>query len=390
MHTTYDVVIVGAGPAGTTLARLLHRDLKVLLVDRKKWSDSEVNAERRWKSCGGLIAPDAQKALAQMGLGLPKRVMVEPQVFGVRAIDMDSGLSRGYQRHYINVNRAQLDRWLLSLVDGHVDVATETTFRGAVETAEGVAVTLSAGHSGDAATRTVYTKMLVGADGAQSRVRRQAFGVVPGLQSYVSVQHVFDSAPHAQGGYEMPFQFVSIFDRQVTDFYSWVIPKGDSVLVGTALPMCAPKQRMRLSALMDSLERSGYRFGRHLRTEGAVILRPRSGGAVCTDSGAVALVGEAAGLISPSSAEGISFALESGAVLAASINAYGHARLDASDIRRILMAYRRAVLPLRFKIGLKCLKVPIMYTPALRHSIMRSGILSMQMPEACTVSEALR
>ena len=46
---SYDLIIVGAGPAGSTLARLVGTERSVLLLD----------GQFRNKPCGGLLAPDA-------------------------------------------------------------------------------------------------------------------------------------------------------------------------------------------------------------------------------------------------------------------------------------------------------------------------------------------
>ncbi|HKK95992.1 MAG TPA: hypothetical protein VJ916_06755 [Anaerovoracaceae bacterium] len=46
----YDIIIIGGGPAGSTLARLLDKKLSVLLI----------NYNEKVKPCGGLLAPDAQ------------------------------------------------------------------------------------------------------------------------------------------------------------------------------------------------------------------------------------------------------------------------------------------------------------------------------------------
>ena len=67
----YDVAIIGAGPAGATLARLLAGSFDVLLIDRRRL-DEPPGCRRRAKCCGGLLAPDAQKALASLGLDLPQ------------------------------------------------------------------------------------------------------------------------------------------------------------------------------------------------------------------------------------------------------------------------------------------------------------------------------
>ena len=104
----YDIAISGAGPAGATLARLIAGQYRVLLVDKRRLNG---NAAHPWhqKCCGGLLAPDAQKILSQFGLGLPKRVLVDPQIFVVRAIDQAHKLERYYQRFYINLDRYRFD-----------------------------------------------------------------------------------------------------------------------------------------------------------------------------------------------------------------------------------------------------------------------------------------
>jgi flavin-dependent dehydrogenase len=100
----YDVAIIGAGPAGATLARLIGDRYRILLVDRRR-SASAADRAIANKCCGGLLAPDAQKMLSKMGLGLPRSVLVDPQLFVVRAIDIQQHLERYYQRFYVNMDR---------------------------------------------------------------------------------------------------------------------------------------------------------------------------------------------------------------------------------------------------------------------------------------------
>ena len=109
---TYDMIIVGGGPAGATLARLAPRSWRILLLA----------GTGRDKPCGGLLAPDAQKALARFELTLPKAVLVDPQIFSVRTIDLSTGRQRYYQRMYINVDRQRFDRWLLDMAGDNVTV----------------------------------------------------------------------------------------------------------------------------------------------------------------------------------------------------------------------------------------------------------------------------
>ena len=127
----YDVAIIGAGPAGATLARLIGDRYKVLLIKKRQLPDWSENFSSI-KCCGGLLAPDAQMMLSKLGLGLPKSILEDPQLFVVKSIDLRQGLERYYQRHYINMNRKKFDSWLLSLVPPGVDIRTNCRLKSYV------------------------------------------------------------------------------------------------------------------------------------------------------------------------------------------------------------------------------------------------------------------
>jgi len=344
---TYDVVIIGAGPAGATLGQLLAGKYRVLLVDRRRLDAPP------GKCCGGLLAPDAQKALAGLGLDIPRDVLVARQLFAVRALDAPTGRERLYGRHYLNLDRRRFERYLLSRVTPEVDVRTGWTFRAATRQGEGFRITLSrAGRS-----VTVQARVLVGADGANSAVRRQLPGRQPWPKTYLAIQEWFE-APGP-----MPY-FTAVFDPRITDYYAWVIPKDDHLLVGAALwPVRrAPGRFQRLRA---TLEGFGLRLGPPLAREAGLLLRPTSVEQIRPVADGVALIGEAAGWISPSSGEGISYALRSAVALA---DALGDG-LDGFAER-----YRRASKPLRNSIRRKLLKCPLIYRPGLRAAVMRTGV----------------
>src|SRR5690554_7058635 len=124
----YDIAIIGGGPAGATLARLIGNKYKVLLLERRTFQEPLYSGLQ--KCCGGLIAPDAQKMLASFGLGLPKKVITSPQLFAVRTIDFDNSLERYYQRHYINIDREEFDLWLESLIPTDIEVLNGAIYRG--------------------------------------------------------------------------------------------------------------------------------------------------------------------------------------------------------------------------------------------------------------------
>ena len=113
----YDIAVVGGGPAAATFARrylILCPGASLLLIDGQN--------EQHKKPCGGLLAPDSQKALAHFDLTLPKEVLVDPQIFTVQTIDLCSRQVRYYQRYYLNMDRYAFDRWLLSLVPSQAEI----------------------------------------------------------------------------------------------------------------------------------------------------------------------------------------------------------------------------------------------------------------------------
>ncbi len=350
----YDIAIIGGGPAGAILARLIGQRHRVLLVEKRQLDGPETFALR--KCCGGLLAPDAQAMLSTLGLGLPKSVLQDPQLFVVRAIDVPRRLERYYQRHYINMDRRRFDRWLLSMVPPSVDVRLGCRLQTCAREDDGFRLTLRRGGE----EHIERARIVVGADGATSKVRAQLEPEGPATTRYFAIQE------WVEAGESTPY-FSSIFDPEITDYYCWTIPKDSHLVIGAALkPRDQTAERFEL--LKKKLRDYGFEFGRPVSREGAFILRPQTTRQVCTGTRGMVLIGEAAGWISPSSAEGLSYAFRSARLLAEAL----HAGLEGCERR-----YYRATMSLRRNILLKILKSRVVFNPSLRGMIMKLGIRSM-------------
>lgn len=350
----YDIAIVGAGPAGATLARLLNKNYKVLLLDRRDLVDGE--SETRTKCCGGLLAPDAQQMLGKMGLAVPTKVLVDPQLFLVRTIDFDNQKEQFYQRFYFNMDRKLFDEWLVSLVPEHVDLAMNCRFNSLSEAQDGYTIAFM--HQGRIYTEKV--KVVVGADGAWSKVRGQLFAEQDNFKKYIAIQEWFETDE------TIPY-YGAVFDSEITDFYSWTISKNGLLIIGSALRPSKEAQQS-FTLLKRNLREYGFRFGKRIKREGAYILRPRRRD-IITGNDHAALIGEAGGFISPSSAEGISYALKSAYALAQSLE---------DGIDGFQKRYAKQARAIANTIGMKQLKSPGMYNRTLRGMVMKSGLAATQ------------
>jgi flavin-dependent dehydrogenase len=359
-NQSYDVVIVGAGPAGSVLAQLIGNTYKVLLLEKRDFRKpfGQPLYSGLQKCCGGLLDSSAQKMLAQLGLALPEHVLSSPQPFGIKAVDLNSGQSRNFQRNYINIDREAFDKWLCSIVPQSVHVWFNAWYQKHEEMDDKIVVR----YTQDGNIHSVKTKILVGADGAISAVRRK-LNISGPKRRYFSIQEWFeDAAPlNAYGAF---------FDNRISDFYSWTIPKKNALVVGASFP--ARKNCLeRFELFKQELRKQGFKIDpeKSFRKNGAFILRPRSFFQTSAGKGNVALIGEAGGFISPSSAEGISFAMRTAYALAESL---------LNDFSNWQNLYRRKLWKVRLAIILKNMKAPLMYNPIFRRPIFASGLTSIK------------
>jgi geranylgeranyl diphosphate/geranylgeranyl-bacteriochlorophyllide a reductase len=293
----FDVVIVGAGAAGCTLANSLSNKFKVLLVDSKTFP--------RKKACSGILVSEGKDFFGQ---DLDDSIFIDPKELDLEYLDINNNKKKFVTKNFYNTSRFELDQFLLKKINlkKHVTFlqnAKVVGFTSAADKKHEVVVCESKG-----VIKPIITKYLVGCDGALSTIRRKFFKKeIPfyvGIQELIKVERKIDKA-------------YFIFDNEITDFYSWIIPKGDFVEVGSLLDPFNSKLKFNL---FKNLLKERFDIVGEGDIDSAIVLRPSSIKDVCLGKGNILLCGEAAGLISPSSAEGISYALRSAKFCADALN----------------------------------------------------------------------
>lgn len=319
-----DVLVVGGGPSGATAADDLARaGVRVALLDRAG----------RIKPCGGAIPPrliaDFDIPDAQIVARIGTARMISPTG---RAVDI--AIENGFVGM---VDREHFDEFLRIRAVGHGARRLTGTFLRIERDAQGTQVIWRDKASGE--ERATRTRLVIGADGARSAVARAE---VPGGDTtpYVIAYHEIIAAPPANAAYD-PTRCDVIYDGRISpDFYGWVFPHGAQASVG----MGTEKDGVDLKEATAALRAmSGLTGCDTIRREGAPIpLKPLDR----WDNGRdVVLAGDAAGVVAPSSGEGIYYAMMGGRVAATAAQAMlgrGNAR-DLKLARKLFMREHKMV-----------------------------------------------
>jgi len=296
LKNEYDIIIVGAGPAGCSAAKFLSDKYNVLMIDLLKLP--------RNKSCGGLLVEESQDFIKNWKI--PENVFSFPKYLNMKIVDWDNDLEIDIKRKIWNVSREDFDHWLLKTSQNSIHFSPETKLLEFEGKKKGAKVLLEVNNE----RKFVETKYLIGANGALSNIRRAL--VKKPIRYYTAMQCWIK---HSNIGGSTYF----IYDNEITNFYSWIIPKRNNLIIGSALEKGSDiKDKIEIlkSKLKEKFDISGKTF----REESAILSRPETEKSIFLGNDKIILIGESAGFISPSTGEGISFALRSGYNCANAIN----------------------------------------------------------------------
>lgn len=302
-----DVIVVGAGPGGSSAAYFLARaGAKVVLLDKEKFP--------RHKVCGDGISPRSLAQLARMGLSswlegkgfhAPRGVRIGAPGGEIAAVGIPCRGERDYCFGMV-VPRRQLDAALAQAAAEAGARFMDSTRATGMSLEDGARVHVET----NGKSKSLRCRIVVVADGAQG-----SFGRSIGLRSGPLL---CVAARTYVAGEDRQEQFVDmLFDPDIIPCYGWVFPVGEGVCnVGIGMLVEHARRRGLVSRLQEFLSTNPHVLERLPRWE--TVSRSRGFGLYAGFSprrvyrDRLLVVGDAAGLVSPLTGSGISRALISG------------------------------------------------------------------------------
>jgi len=276
----YDLIVVGAGPAGSRLARrMAERGLDVVTFEQ--------GTVGKPLACSGHVSTDIWKFVPAAA----RNSLFQNDIYGAR-FHTGGPESDSHSFHKSTVisnviDRVKLDQVLADAArDAGADIREHHTVVGVTEYRDSVAVDVR----GPNGVETHHARLVAGCDGPKSRVRRSA-----GLPEPEELLHGvlgFDNSPDHD-------DFVDVH-LTVPRFFAWRIPRSDAgVEYGLAAPPSAD--------VRERFEEFTAEYGADTdcRCSGLIPIGPPEQ----TVSGRVFLVGDAAGQNKPFTGGGILYGM---------------------------------------------------------------------------------
>jgi geranylgeranyl reductase family protein len=346
-----EVIVVGAGPAGSTVATYLARaGVDVLLLEKTEFP--------REKVCGDGLTPRGVKQLIDLGIDTSEEAgWVHSRglriLTGDLTLELDWPDLTSYPPYGVSRTRHDFDDLLAKLaVKAGARLYERTMVTGAITSPAGRVVGVEAKVGPEKTVVHYRAPLVLACDGVSARLalsvgiqknEKRPMGVAV-RQYYKSPRH---DDPFIEGHLEL-WDRSDPRDPKLLPGYGWAFPLGDGTvnvglgMLSTSASFRNTDYRALLRQWLDGTpEEWGYREENAIGKVGGAGL-PMGFNRTPHYRDGLLLLGDAGGMVSPFNGEGISAAMES-AQIAAEVVVQALARREGPSRERALEAYPRAV-----------------------------------------------
>ena len=301
----FDVLVVGAGPAGSAAAyHAAAAGLRTLLVDKQAFP--------RDKTCGDGLTPRALREMAAMGLTAADLPGASPTTRGLKLYGFGGQVTAPWPKGAFPQAGAAVARTALDDALRQQAVAAGAKFQvaevaGVAADAAGVTVTCAA--------QAFRTRWLIVADGVRSPVGKQLGRKWHREQVFGTAARSYCTSPRADEPWIFSHLELRDDDGTALPGYGWIFPLGDGLVnlgAGTLSTSDAPA-RMNTKKLLRaywSQVQAEWQLGEPQQVTSALL---PMGGAVSNIAGhRWALIGDAAACVNPLNGEGIDYGMATG------------------------------------------------------------------------------
>ncbi|MTD56759.1 geranylgeranyl reductase family protein [Amycolatopsis pithecellobii] len=346
------VIVVGAGPAGSTVATYLARaGVDVLLLEKTTFP--------REKVCGDGLTPRGVKQLIDLGVDTSQEAgWVHSRglriLTGELTLELDWPELTSYPPYGVSRTRHDFDDLLAKIaVKAGARLREQTTVTGAItDERTGRVIGVEARSGAEKTPVRYHAPLVLACDGVNAKLARSVGIDTDGKRPMgVAVRRYYKSPRHDDAFIE---GHLELWDRsdprnpKLLPGYGWAFPLGDGT-VNVGLGMLSTTKAFRntdyralLRSWLDSTpEEWGYREENAVGRVGGAGL-PMGFNRTPHYRDGLLLLGDAGGMVSPFNGEGISSAMES-AQLAAEFVVQALARPEGSSRERALYGYPLAL-----------------------------------------------
>lgn len=323
----YDIIVIGAGPAGCTAAKVL-ADLgyKVLIVEKC--------ALPRYKSCSGMLIKKTIDLVDKyFGESIPESVTCAPAENKGMIFTNDAGQEYRFEQQGLNVWRGAFDFWLTGLAEKSGAVLRDRT--AAVSCSCDVQETyaevkLRCKEKGSYTEKAKYVIDCEGVVGAVKRKLLQSAG------EYITTYQTFNKGTIALDLH----YFYAYLQPELSEYDAWFNVKDNMLVLGVS-GKDASKISMYYHRFIAYMEANhGLQINKCVRAEKWLMPHISAGCPIEYGKERVLFAGEAAGFLNPMG-EGISAGMESGYCAASAIAAH------FDDVQSVYALYQKETLPLQ-------------------------------------------